>query len=243
VFAPEIGQHPKVDQSIVLSERAASHVVRVLRMRSGDMIVVFAGHALEEWQAQIVEATNRRVVVALLERAQPPRESALDTNLVAALTKGDRFDFALQKSVELGVRSVTPIITERCVVRLEEKRIDKRLAHWHGVVVHACEQSGRLLVPSIERPVGLGDWLGTRDARRLGVIFDPAASQALHGIVAATEAVDLLVGPEGGLTNSEVELATQAGLRAASLGPRVLRAETAAAFAVGLAQQTWGDLS
>ena len=147
-------------------------------------------------------------------------------------------DWAIQKATELGANEITPIVSERCEVRLKDERADKRLAHWRQVAISACEQCGRSSVPVIHPPVTLAEWLKTVDAT-LKLVLHPVAEPLVSH--ARPERLAFLIGPEGGLSETEVEQAKDAGFHAARLGPRVLRTETAPVVALTVAQQLWGD--
>ena len=147
-------------------------------------------------------------------------------------------DWAIQKATELGVNEITPIMSERCEVRLKDERADKRLAHWRQVAISACEQCGRSRVPVIHPPVVLNDWIKTTEAD-LKLVLHPVAEPLVSH--AKPSRLAFLIGPEGGLTDPEIEQAQAAGYQPARLGPRVLRTETAPVVALAVAQQLWGD--
>ena len=152
-------------------------------------------------------------------------------------------DFAIQKSVELGVNSITPVICERTVVNLKVDRMEKKLQHWRAVAISACEQSGRNQVPIINPASKFNDVLGL-DTHSLRITLDPLSSQPLKSFQPSdSNSISLLIGPEGGLSDSEIELAKQTGFKGACMGPRTLRTETAALAAITSAQQLWGDFS
>jgi 16S rRNA (uracil1498-N3)-methyltransferase len=156
------------------------------------------------------------------------------------ITRGERMDYAIQKAVELGVARIAPLISERCVVRLDPERWAQRAAHWHKVVISACEQCGRNRPPQLAEPVKLGAWLGAQEGLRL--FCDPRAATGLRELAPPEGPVCLLAGPEGGFSSEERDLAREAGFTPVRLGPRVLRAETAAVAALGALQTLWGDL-
>ena len=158
------------------------------------------------------------------------------------ISRGERMDFVVQKATELGVKRITPVLTEHGVVKLDDKRAAKRRAHWEHVATSACEQSGRTRLPLIDAPVALKTWFGSkpRDAD-VDLILKPGASARLAAIGMPRTKVCILIGPEGGFSQSEYEDAEMAGFEAVSLGPRVLRTETAAAAALAVLQSLWGD--
>ncbi|QJQ95559.1 MULTISPECIES: 16S rRNA (uracil(1498)-N(3))-methyltransferase [Halomonadaceae] len=228
-----------VGGDVVLPEGPAGHVARVLRMREGATLTLFDGHG-QEAQAVLVEAGRKRVVVRIESTASGRGESPLAVHLGQAISKGDRMDYAIQKAVELGVAVITPLYTEHGDVRLKGEREMKKLAHWQGVAASACEQCGRATIPPILPPQLLDDWLAERD-EPLRLVLHPATDGAFE--TAETPAgVALLIGPEGGLSRGEVDAAQAAGFSPLTLGPRILRTETAPVVALSLLQYRFGDI-
>ncbi|TLF53789.1 16S rRNA (uracil(1498)-N(3))-methyltransferase [Halomonas urmiana] len=228
-----------VGGDVVLPEGPARHVARVLRLAEGAELRLFDGAGLEA-RAVIVEATRKRVL-ARIEAVEPGhRESPLAVHLGQAISKGDRMDYAIQKAVELGVATITPLYTEHGDVRLKGERAAKKLAHWQSVAASACEQCGRATLPPVHAPMGLVDWLAARD-EALRLVLHPGTAGALAEAEAPASAA-VLIGPEGGLAEAEVEAARSAGFDPLSLGPRVLRTETAPVVALSLLQARFGDL-
>lgn len=220
-----------------LPEAQAHYIGRVLRMAEGVALQVFDGSGTE-FRGTLVEVGKKRVRVQLNESFAGQQESPLRIHLGQGLSRGERMDWAIQKATELGVSEITPIFSERCEVRLKDERADKRLLHWRQVAISACEQCGRSQVPVIHPPVLLADWI--KQARAdLKLVLHPVA-QPLESH-AKPASLAFLIGPEGGLTDAEVELSHSAGFLPARLGPRVLRTETAPVVALAVAQQLWGD--
>ncbi|SEI49988.1 16S rRNA (uracil1498-N3)-methyltransferase [Azotobacter beijerinckii] len=220
-----------------LPEAQAHYIGRVLRLAVGDAVQLFDGSG-QEFIGELAEVGKKNVQVELREQFAGQAESPLRIHLGQGLSRGERMDWAIQKATELGAAEITPIVSERCEVRLKDERADKRLAHWRQIAISACEQCGRSLLPAIHPPILLGDWLErTRAELKLVLhpVAEPLASHARPGSLA------FLIGPEGGLSEAEVEAARRAGYRAARLGPRVLRTETAPVVALSVAQQLWGD--
>jgi 16S rRNA (uracil1498-N3)-methyltransferase len=220
-----------------LPEAQAHYIGRVLRMAEGDALQLFDGSG-QEYRGQLLEVGKKRVRVQLDEQFAGQVESSLSIHLGQGLSRGERMDWAIQKATELGVTEITPIVSERCEVRLKDERADKRLAHWRQIAVSACEQCGRSRVPVIHAPLVLSDWLKQSNAE-LKLVLHPVAKPLVSHAKPASLA--FLIGPEGGLTDSEVDQAKAAGFHAARLGPRVLRTETAPVVALAVAQQLWGD--
>ncbi|SDU27295.1 16S rRNA (uracil(1498)-N(3))-methyltransferase [Pseudomonas yamanorum] len=220
-----------------LPEAQAHYISRVLRMNEGDAVQLFDGSG-QEFRASLLEVGKKRVVVQVTETFAGQVESPLQIHLGQGLSRGERMDWAIQKATELGVNEITPIFSDRCEVRLKDERADKRLQHWRQVAISACEQCGRSRVPVIHPPQLLADWLKQAEADLklvLHPVAEPLVSHAKPGSLA------FLIGPEGGLTDGEVETAQGAGFHSARLGPRVLRTETAPVVALAVAQQLWGD--
>ncbi len=225
-----LGQHE-------LPETQAHYIGRVLRHAVGDAVQLFDGSG-QEFLGELIEVGKKNVRVELREQFSGQPESPLRVHLGQGLSRGERMDWAIQKATELGAAVITPIVSERCEVRLKDERADKRLAHWCQVAISACEQCGRSVVPLIHSPVLLADWLQQSEAELklvLHPVAEPLASHAKPGTLA------FLIGPEGGLSDAEVAQAKAAGFHAARLGPRVLRTETAPVVALSVAQQLWGD--
>ncbi|WDH22494.1 16S rRNA (uracil(1498)-N(3))-methyltransferase [Pseudomonas chlororaphis] len=220
-----------------LPEAQAHYIGRVLRMAEGDALQLFDGSG-NEFRGTLLEVGKKRVVVRLDESLAGQVESPLQIHLGQGLSRGERMDWAIQKATELGVNEITPIFSERCEVRLKDERADKRLAHWRQVAVSACEQCGRSRVPVIHPPVLLADWIKQTQAD-LKLVLHPVAEPLVSHAKPATLA--FLIGPEGGLSDAEVDQAQGAGFLPARLGPRVLRTETAPVVALAVAQQLWGD--
>ncbi|MEB2327599.1 MAG: 16S rRNA (uracil(1498)-N(3))-methyltransferase [Pseudomonas sp.] len=222
--------------SHALPETAAHYIGRVLRLSNGSAVQLFDGSG-QEYLGELVEVGKKQVRVELRQQLAGLPESPLQIHLGQGLSRGERMDWAIQKATELGVAQITPLISERCEVRLNDERADKRLAHWRQIAISACEQCGRSVVPTIHPPQQLGDWLPVEAELKL-VLHPVAAPLTSH---AQPRTLAFLIGPEGGLSEHEVEQAQQAGFQAARLGPRVLRTETAPVVALSVAQQLWGD--
>lgn len=231
IAAPlSLGQH-------ALPEEQAHYIGRVLRHGVGDAVQLFDGSG-QEYLGQLIEVGKKSVRVELTEQLPGQPNSPLRVHLGQGLSRGERMDWAIQKATELGVAEITPIVSERCEVRLKDERADKRLAHWQQVAISACEQCGRSTVPVIHPPLLLADWLAQVEAD-LKLVLHPVAEPLVSHAKPASLA--FLIGPEGGLNDNEVSQAVAANFQAARLGPRVLRTETAAAVALSVAQQLWGD--
>ncbi|MSQ92694.1 MAG: 16S rRNA (uracil(1498)-N(3))-methyltransferase [Gammaproteobacteria bacterium] len=222
---------------------AAAHMARVLRLVAGDPVTVFNGNG-SDYPARIVAIRGSRVEIEVLEQRQARPESPLALTLVQGIARAERMDLIVQKATELGVASIQPVVTARSVVRLDAKTTERKLSHWRGIVIAACEQCGRARLPAIAEPLPLLEWLARPmppSVRRLQLAVD--ALESLASAAAGAGAIELLIGPEGGLEEGERKSATSAGFRGCAIGPRVLRTETAALAALAVLQATAGDLS
>ncbi len=227
---------------VALPAAGAHHIVRVLRMRENAPLRVFDGEG-HEFQAQIAQIAGDKVTVQLGEQVQATPESRLRITLVQGVSRGERMDWTLQKATELGVAAISPVLTSRSVVRLDQKQAEKKQAHWLGVITSACEQCGRARLPSLAAPITLRDYFANVRKDGMRLVLSPTAPASLAGIASLPAKVELLIGPEGGLDDSELIAAEQAGFMPVRLGPRVLRTETAAIVALSVLQGLWGDLA
>ncbi len=228
---------------LVLEGDRARYLGRALRLAVGDDISVFNGQG-GEWSAGIDAMTKSTVTLSIGAQAESGTESALKIHLVQGISRGERMDFVVQKATELGVKRITPVLTEYGVVKLDAARAEKRRDHWQNIAVSACEQSGRTRLPLIDTPMALKDWFGDKPTEvDAELILAPGAPTSLASIAAPETKVCVLIGPEGGFSHTEYEDADVAGFRAVSLGPRVLRTETAAIAALTAMQSLWGDLA
>jgi 16S rRNA (uracil1498-N3)-methyltransferase len=225
--------------SCVLDAKPAHYLVHVLRLRAGDSVVLFNGDGFD-YAAEITVASRAACELRVNTRLPAAPESRCHITLVQAISRGDRMDTSLQKSTELGVFEIQPVVTHRVEVKLSGERLEKRMAHWRGVIVAACEQSGRAVVPRLHEPLDLDAWLA-RPGERLRLALEAGGAQSLAGLTPVTHGVELLVGPEGGFEAGELLQMEQAGVRPVSLGPRVLRTETAGPAAIAVLQAICGD--
>ncbi len=226
------------ERLIPLPDAATHYLTRVLRLGPGDQIEVFdgAGHAA---LAELVSVSKKQTTIEILtHRPDESVESPLHTVLAQGISRGERMDWTLQKATELGVTAIQPLFTARCEVKLKGDKLHKRMAHWQQVVIAACEQCGRRVLPQVLAPLPLAEWLSHF---RPGLVLDPAAEQRFSQLETPPEPMHILVGPEGGLTHEEVIQARDAGLTAVRLGPRILRTETAGCALLAAAQSRWGD--
>jgi 16S rRNA (uracil1498-N3)-methyltransferase len=226
--------------SLMLGDNNVQHLARTLRMRVGDQVLLFNGDG-QEFLATAIEVDKRSLQVRIDSSATPNRDSALQIHIGQSLSRGERMDYAVQKATELGMARMTPLFSERCEVKLNSERQDKRLRHWQQVAISACEQSLRCTVPQLDAPEILENWVRSVEADLKLVLHHHSATPL--GDLPRPASIALLIGPEGGLTEAEVQLAIACGFQPVALGPRVLRTETAPVVAQAILQNHWGDLA
>jgi 16S rRNA (uracil1498-N3)-methyltransferase len=229
-------------QSVVVSPSAASHLTRVLRLSAGDEIVLFNGDG-NDYAAVIESVTKRGLSVGVRSNIPVRGESPARITLIQGICRGQKMDLVVQKATELGVGEIVPVLCARTVIKLTEERGERRRAHWQAIAVNACEQSGRAVLPVISAPTSLREALARLTPGCIRLVLDPTgqplASRADPG---EEPVIALLIGPEGGLTAAELELAARDGFIGTRLGPRILRTETAPLAALSVLQYLWGDL-
>jgi len=225
---------------IALPSGAAHHAGQVLRLRVGDALTLFDGEG-GEYDAQVARVTSKAVSVRVIERQGIERESPLQITLVQSLIASERMDYTIQKAVELGALAIVPVASARSVTRLEGARVERRLEHWRQIAIASCEQCGRNRVPAVHPPCELREWLRRPSKANPRILLAPKATRSLGDLEAPTAAIELLIGPEGGLAPEEEAAALAAGFVAVALGPRVLRAETAGLAALAAMNALWGD--
>lgn len=224
---------------MMLPDDVFRHAIQVLRMKPGALLNLFDGEGLE-YQVQLEQVDKRQASVSMQQQIMTDNESPLDILLMQGISRGERMDYAIQKAVELGVKRIMPVITERCNVQLNGDRAEKRMNHWQGVVISACEQSGRSFLPKLLPITSLSAaLLEVNDDCKL--VLDPEAARGFSNVNKASQ-IALLIGPEGGLSDTEVQQSVAGGFNGISLGPRILRTETASAAALAMVQAGWGDI-
>ena len=230
------------DTEIELDGDQARYLSRALRARVGDRLNLFDGNGAE-WTAAILQISKNTVTLRIDDSHEAGTESPLRVHLVQGISRGERMDFVVQKATELGVKRITPVLTEYSMVKLDGSRAEKRRDHWQRIATSASEQSGRVRLPLIDTPIPLKNWLGGKPQRiDTELILKPGAAATLPSLRPPETKICVLVGPEGGFSDSEYEDAEISGFKAVSLGPRVLRTETAAIATLAMLQSLWGDL-
>jgi len=235
-----------LDSEMTLPKEASHHLGKVLRIKTGEKIIVFNGIG-DELMAEVVSLSRQGIIIDLQEQIKRPSpESSLKVHLGQAISRNDRMDYAIQKAVELGVFEITPLITEYCQIKFDPKRMDNRLQHWQKIIIAACEQCGRIKIPVLNPAKPLQTWLNEKND--MGIVCSISPTTHLFekfdfNVQDTSITVNLLVGPEGGLTKDELFQAQETHkYLTLSLGPRILRTETATVAALTLLQHHWGDL-
>jgi 16S rRNA (uracil1498-N3)-methyltransferase len=226
--------------TITLSPNAAVHASRALRLQAGDKAILFNGDG-NDYVCELILVKKTEVVAKVRSIQDVDSESPLKISLAQAISSGDRMDYTIQKAVEMGVCSIQPIASQRSVVKLSGERAEKRREHWQNVVISACEQSGRAILPPVAPPLSLANWLAQPSASKLRITLSPTAEQCLHDLPSPQGEICLLIGAEGGLTEEEIAMASSQGFIPVRLGNRILRTETASLAAISAMQTLWGD--
>jgi 16S rRNA (uracil1498-N3)-methyltransferase len=227
---------------IAVEGTAANHITRVLRLRAGQPLTLFNGNGAE-YAATILELHRDAVVVEVGQEQAMNRESPLPLTLAQGISRGERMDWILQKATELGGSRIVPVFTERSVVRLDAKQAERKLQHWRAIAIAACEQCGRNTVPEIAPPTDVFEYLGHGVApHTTRLLLSPTSDVSMDEVGMSTAGITVLIGPEGGLTQTEQEVALRSGFTSVRMGPRVLRTETAAIAALTILQHRFGDL-
>jgi len=230
-----------INHTLCLSDPASHHVARVLRSKIGDTITLFNGQG-GEYLCHITHIGKKQVTVTINEFIDRQTESPLELYLIQGISRGEKMDYTIQKAVELGVKKIIPLFTERSTVKLDKERREKRLLHWQSIAIAACEQSGRNTIPDILLPESFENRLSSLNVD-VGFVLSPHTHSPLSAItIQHNQRVALLIGPEGGLTHQEIQDALLSKFHPLSLGPRILRTETAAVAAITALQCRFGDM-
>jgi 16S rRNA (uracil1498-N3)-methyltransferase len=237
--------HPlKLDHVLSLSESAATHATKALRLNIGDHIILFNGDGFD-YACELISIAKNKVLARVLGSTAVQNESPLNITLIQAISSGDRMDFTIQKAVELGVKHILPVTSQRSVVKLTAERAAKRTEHWQNIAISACEQSGRAYVPTVNAPLNFSQLFlylnKTAPENACNITLSPEAKCNLRALNKPAGPIFLLIGAEGGLTVEEIGLSNNYGFQSVLLGPRILRTETAALTAITAMQTLWGD--
>ncbi len=230
----------EINQQIELDKSASHHLCRVLRLKNRQLFTIFNGDGFD-YPAELI-LDRKKTFARILQQTENHSRSSLNITLLQGISKGERMDMAIQKSVELGVERIIPVICKRTVVNLKAERTEKKRRHWQGIVTHACEQSGRASLPVIDNIMSFSDALTSLNAQDTKITLDPYSEQTLISLQPAdNKNFSLLIGPEGGLSEEELAQAKEYYFTGIQMGPRILRTETAALSAISAIQTLWGD--
>jgi len=241
----------RIDAQVKLSDNAATHATRVMRLNVGDRLFLFDGSG-SDFECELVSVQKSATIAKVLSAIELQNESPINITLLLGISSGDRMDIGIQKAVELGVNQIVPIKTERSVVKLDEEKAKKRVDHWQNVVIAACEQSGRAEIPLVSRPESLSAWLQVNPqatssdgnlicASKTRILLNPIGAKKLSDLQKPGGEIQLLIGAEGGLSDKEIALAISQGFQSIILGARILRTETAPLAAIAAMNTLWGD--
>lgn len=228
-----------VDESITLPADTSHRLQKVMRARVGDAVTLFNGNG-GEYQGELVSLSKKSATVALKSFVDSDRESPLAVTLIQGISRGNRMDYTIQKSVELGVHAIMPVATKRSMVKLTEERRENRHEHWLGIIHHACEQSGRTRVPKLHAAMALEDIAGLENIEQ-SFFLDTQSNTPIQTASKPNGPSYIIAGPEGGFSDDERQWIRALGGQAIKLGPRILRTETAALATLSIMQQLWGD--
>lgn len=236
VYFPELSADTN---EVVISDKAAIHLIRVLRVKPGHQLILFDGRG-SEYQATVTTIVRKTVMASIQHRKIISRESPLTITLIQGISRGERMDWLLQKATELGVSHIIPIYTKRSVVALDTKRLPSRMLHWQGIIASACEQCGRNTLPVLSQPITLPEVVARQPATNC-YYLDPESTRRL-GMIGKSDNISFIIGPEGGFETEEKELMNKGGITSLAMGPRILRTETAGITAIAAISALWGDL-
>lgn len=233
-------QNLRPGATIELDETASHHMLRVLRLQENHILHIFNGLGAE-YTAKLLPSNKHRATIFLEKAIDNSCESPLQIHLAQGISRGERMEYSLQKAVELGVYEITPVFTEHTEVKLNHTRENKKLEHWRAIIIHACEQSGRNWLPQLHAPKTFTDFLAS-NTTALKLIMHPEYGDSLSNFALPNDRLVLLVGSEGGFSETEVKSSQQAGFKVWRFGPRILRTETVAPAALAVLQSHWGDI-
>lgn len=230
---------PLVPGASVELPEAVAHHLHVLRLQAGAALTLFNGDG-SQYQAELVAGDKRRASARIQAEVAFDAELPYAITLAQALPEASKMDWIVEKAVEMGVAAIQPLAAQRCVVRLSAERAEKKIAHWQGIIIAAAEQCGRNRLPRLAAPAALQDWTSQHDLHRR-ILLTPRATETLPQWARhqPPQAISLMIGPEGGFTEQEEEIALSRGALALGMGARILRTETAAIAAVSALNALW----
>ncbi|MCW9013809.1 MAG: 16S rRNA (uracil(1498)-N(3))-methyltransferase [Gammaproteobacteria bacterium] len=228
----------QTDSLVELGKEATHHLKNVLRLKHEDQINLFNGRG-GEYSARL-KYSGKKILAHIGDFHNINTESDLHITLLQGVSRGERMDISIQKAVELGAQKILPVVCQRTVVNLKGERQGKKMRHWQGIIINACEQSGRNIVPELLPSIKLSE-LNQLNLDGLKLTLDPEGQTNIHSLKPESQSVNLLIGPEGGLSDDEINYARATGFKGIRLGPRILRTETAAIAGITVIQTIWGD--
>ena len=228
---------------VELGTQTHIHATKVLRLKVGDQFALFNGDSFD-YVVKVIEISKHKTSVEIIDKYEVNHESPLKITLAQGIAAGDKMDWIIQKTVELGIESIQPLFTERSIVKLDRVRADKKLEHWRTVAISACEQTGRAIIPEILSPLPLSQWLSAQQKKNnLKLILTPSKAQNINQLEKPSSSIDFMVGPEGGFSDKEMALALNSAFIPINFGQRILRTETASIVALSIMQNLWGDFA
>ena len=233
-----------INETIVMDDFAAHHALKVMRLKNNDQLILFNGDGLD-YTGQVISISKRQVEVSIKSKKIIESESNLRVILLQALTSSEKMDLIIQKTTELGISEIQPIICERSIVKIKNDKIQKKILHWRQVSIAACEQCGRAKIPKIHEPENIIKYLEkiTKSNNETKIILSPDATQSLNKVSPNIEQdIKVLIGPEGDFTKQELEFAIKKGFLSIKIGPRILRTETAPISILSILQYKYGDI-
>tara|TARA_B100000795_G_scaffold237399_1_gene197978 strand:- start:844 stop:1581 length:738 start_codon:yes stop_codon:yes gene_type:complete len=233
-----------INENVVMDDFAAHHALKVMRLKNNDQLILFNGDGFD-YTGQVTNISKRQVEVSIKSKKNIDSESNLRVILLQALTSSEKMDLIIQKTTELGISEVQPIICERSIVKIKKEKIEKKLTHWRQISIAACEQCGRAKIPKIHEPENIIKYLekimeSDKDTK---IILSPEATKSLDNITSNTmKDIKVLIGPEGDFTKQELGLSIEKGFVPIKIGPRILRTETAPISILSILQYKYGDI-
>lgn len=223
---------------LVLTKTISHHLLNVLRLKLGEQLILFNGQG-GEFTGRLVNIKNKLAIIILESYSNVTTESTLKINLAQAIVSSEKMDFIIQKAVELGVSKITPLFTEHSNIKISQERLNKKIQHWHNIIISSCEQSGRNHIPELSLPQNISTWLSSPLCGNK-FILSPQFSEKISADIKVSE-INVVIGPEGGLSKNEIKLAQQHNFIPIKLGPRIMRTETASIAALSFFETLFGD--
>ncbi len=232
-----------INETIVMDDFAAHHALKVMRLKTNDQLILFNGDG-SDFTGQVIRISKRQVEVSIKSKKNIKNESNLKVILLQALTSSEKMDLIIQKTTELGISEIQPIVCERSIVKIKNEKIEKKLSHWRQVCIAACEQCGRAEIPTIHKPENIIKYLEkTESEKDTKIILSPKATKSLNNFTPnMKQDIKVLIGPEGDFTKQELDFSIQKGFSPIKIGPRILRTETAPMCILSILQYKYGDI-